>query len=123
MMFDDQPSFIRARSQFIQDSCSWSIVTSALIKQFGLLQVLLSQKLSLLHQIFSGSGVYIPAWEGQFLALFLFIFCRKIRQKDSSKKFVKKFAKKFVKKFVKKFRNLKEHRETLSNKGQWGPFW
>ena len=29
----------------LQDSCSWSIVTSALIKQFGLLKVILSQKL------------------------------------------------------------------------------
>ena len=80
MMFDDQPSFIRARSQFIQDSYSWSIVTSALIMQFGLLQVLLSQKLSLLHQIFLGLGFISPPGKVNFL-LFFFIFRQKIRQK------------------------------------------
>jgi hypothetical protein len=69
MMSYDQPSFI-----FLQvNSFKILAVTSALIKQFGLLQVILPQKLSLLHQIFSGSGVYIPTWEGQFLAFFLFI--------------------------------------------------
>ena len=86
MMFDDQPR----RSQFIQDSCSWSIVTSALIKQFGLLQVLFSQKLSLLHQIFLGLGFISPPGKVNFLLFFYSSFVEKVvkktHQKDSSKK-------------------------------------